>query len=92
MTLPESCSRLSDRAIAAWLVEAVSDGAVPTTEAIDVEAVTLLAEQTLGRLRIDAREVDGRWHTVLHYDDGATVWIPMTGASGAAPRGCDPTI
>lgn len=79
----DSRTRLSDRDVAAWLVGVVSDGVVPTPEAIDVETASLAAEQGHGRLRIDTRVVDGQWHTVLHYDDGATVWIPMTDAAGA---------
>ncbi len=77
MAPPDSSARLPDRDVAAWLVDAVSDGVVPTDEAIEHETEALRAEQTHGRLRIDTSAVDGRWHTVLHYDDGATVWIPM---------------
>ena len=80
MALSDSHTRLSDVEIATWLVCAVSDGVVPTPEAIELELDALQVEQANGRLRIDTRLVDGRWHTVLHYDDGATVWIPMSDA------------
>ena len=84
MAPSDVCPRLSDRDVAAWLVGVVSEGVVPTHEAIELETVALQAEQIDGRLRIDTRSVDGRWHTVLHYDDGATVWIPMPGAERSA--------
>jgi hypothetical protein len=84
-------TRLSDRDIATWLVHAVSDGAIASPEAINLEATALAAEQSHGRLQIDTRPVDGRWHTVLHYDDGATVWIPMP-AEGLERRRGDPAV
>ncbi|MCX6520567.1 MAG: hypothetical protein NTZ21_07875, partial [Actinobacteria bacterium] len=65
------------RDVAAWLVGAVCEASVPSPEAIELEILALNTEPTHGRLRIATRPVDGRWHTVLHYDDGATVWIPM---------------
>ncbi len=92
MSSPDTHTRLSDRDIASWLVGVVSDGAVPKPDAIQLEMVALQVEQTHGRLRIDARTVDGRWHTVLHYDDGATVWIPMPDAPRPAEQPGEPAV
>ena len=69
--------RLSDIDIAAWLIRAVSGVDEPDPGDVALEGAALSAEQRDGRLTIDTRLVDETWHTVLHYDDGATVWIAM---------------